>query len=151
MDSGTYQDLQNGRWAAVNPDCCPCRGGGWLLSNGDTWHRCPQHGTGVPHPEDEGSSFDFDAHQVANYRRAYDVFRCAAMGAHFKSSFKAACQEKLETPDPSPADWARAAEEVATLWLDAREEAQAQAQGFSCALEARWAAEAQWEERERAG
>lgn len=36
-----------------NPDLCKCNGGGWVLSNLDQWHRCPIHGAGLPHPEDE--------------------------------------------------------------------------------------------------
>lgn len=30
---------------------CPCRGGGWVLTNYDTYERCPTHFTGQPHPE----------------------------------------------------------------------------------------------------
>ncbi len=31
---------------------CRCCGGGWILSDVDTWHRCPDHFAGQPHPED---------------------------------------------------------------------------------------------------
>jgi hypothetical protein len=30
---------------------CRCHGGGWLLSEVDTWHKCPDHFTGQIHPE----------------------------------------------------------------------------------------------------
>lgn len=34
------------------PEDCRCRGTGWLLSEVDTFHRCRDHHTGQPHPED---------------------------------------------------------------------------------------------------
>ena len=40
------------RWSHTDPDRCGCRGGGWFLSEVDTWHQCPAHGLGVPHPEE---------------------------------------------------------------------------------------------------
>ena len=41
-------------WSDSDPAKCGCRGGGWFLSEVDTWHRCPAHGKGVAHPEDAG-------------------------------------------------------------------------------------------------
>jgi hypothetical protein len=35
-----------------DPDKCRCRGGGWILSDWDTWHQCPEHFNGQRHPED---------------------------------------------------------------------------------------------------
>lgn len=35
------------------PEDCACRGGGWILSQIDTWHQCPDHYTGQRHPEDD--------------------------------------------------------------------------------------------------
>ena len=38
----------------LTPDRCRCHGGGWILSDLDTWHRCPDHYVpGQPHPEDD--------------------------------------------------------------------------------------------------
>lgn len=45
-----YNYMASGNWAHPDESECPCRGG-WLLSDLDTWHQCPYHGHGVPHPE----------------------------------------------------------------------------------------------------
>lgn len=41
------------RYNAANEDprLCPCGGGGWVLSDWDTWHTCPVHHNGQQHPE----------------------------------------------------------------------------------------------------
>lgn len=36
-----------------DPEKCSCGGGGWVLSDYDTWHVCHTHNTGQPHPEDD--------------------------------------------------------------------------------------------------
>lgn len=48
-----YEEYCRG-YAWVNPDSakCGCRGGGWWLSDVDTWHKCPCHAKDAPHPED---------------------------------------------------------------------------------------------------
>jgi len=43
--------LKSGAWAE-EVDCL-CRGRGWLLSDYDAWYRCPLHGQGMPHPEED--------------------------------------------------------------------------------------------------
>lgn len=40
-------------WARRAAEECGCRGRGWWLSEVDTWHQCPVHGAGKPHPEDD--------------------------------------------------------------------------------------------------
>jgi len=35
-----------------DPEVCLCKGGGWVLSDVDTWHECPCHKE-KPHPESE--------------------------------------------------------------------------------------------------
>ena len=35
-----------------NPKKCKCRGGGWVLSNYDTWETCGIHFNDQNHPED---------------------------------------------------------------------------------------------------
>jgi hypothetical protein len=49
-----YEVACNSRtWADEDPARCGCRGRGWWSSEVDTWHQCPYHGQGVPHPEAE--------------------------------------------------------------------------------------------------
>jgi len=36
----------------LKPEECRCNGGGWLLSDVDTWHKCGSHYAGQTHPED---------------------------------------------------------------------------------------------------
>lgn len=43
---------QHAGWDEKEEDCA-CNGTGWCLSNLDQWHRCPYHGAGKPHPEDD--------------------------------------------------------------------------------------------------
>jgi hypothetical protein len=46
-----YSSVCTGYWKAQNPAECGCGGGGWFLSDVDTWHRCSIHHRGQPHPE----------------------------------------------------------------------------------------------------
>ena len=57
-----YNYAKSGQWAEVHPFRCPCSGG-WLHTDLDTWHECPTHYTGSPHPEndDEYDADDCDA------------------------------------------------------------------------------------------
>ena len=154
-----YNGLQGGAWAETNPSKCPCRGRGWLLSDFDTWHRCPVHGGGVPHPEclleGEGETdFDWEAHSLRVDREAFARFRKVAMdnGVRSKRGFRTLCERKLGDKDnPSPVDWIDAAEAVAEDFYRARCEREAKAAGYSCHLEARWAQDAAMEARERGG
>jgi len=47
-----YDVFRQCLWAHPDPARCRCHGGGWALSEVDTWHECPIHFTGQPHPED---------------------------------------------------------------------------------------------------
>jgi hypothetical protein len=49
-----YQEVacNSAVWARKDAARCGCRGRGWWASEVDTWHCCPFHGEGVPHPED---------------------------------------------------------------------------------------------------
>lgn len=44
---------QSSRWQHPDAEKCGCGGGGWWLSEVDTWHRCSIHGTeaNARHPE----------------------------------------------------------------------------------------------------
>lgn len=51
------QSVQSGQWARIDPRTCPCKGQGWMLSDLDTWHRCPVHSfEGMAHPEEDQPS-----------------------------------------------------------------------------------------------
>jgi hypothetical protein len=40
-------------WSSTeDPETCACHGGGWILSQLDTFHQCPVHFAGQRHPED---------------------------------------------------------------------------------------------------
>lgn len=41
------------RDAVEDPEDCACRGSGWVLSQVDTWHKCPVASHAGPHPEDD--------------------------------------------------------------------------------------------------
>lgn len=48
-----YNYMQSGAWSEPESNRCPCRGSGWLLSDLDTWHACPEHHTDQRHPEED--------------------------------------------------------------------------------------------------
>lgn len=148
MNGNTMRELDNGRWSEIVPSQCPCRGG-WLLSDYDTWHRCPLHGKGVPHPEDDGAEFDFDAHHVQIHRAAW-VALAGQAGLDlpcFGAAVKAVARATGAHPE-TPVEWVALAAEVAeAAWVEASE-ARARADGFSCRLEASLAEEAAIERRD---
>ena len=147
MYEGLYQDLERGVWAETNPFACPCRGNGWFLSDLDTWHRCPIHGHGVPHPEDE-QPFDFGAHRLEVARVAFAQFRTAARQAGFTDNFSKECWALLDTDQPTAQDWLRVAEQFTNHLYSTQADERARQAGFSCALEQRWTEDA---EQERCG
>jgi hypothetical protein len=53
-----YDNFRAGYWARQDANECRCHGGGWALSEVDTWHKCPVHFHGQTHPEDEGRECD---------------------------------------------------------------------------------------------
>lgn len=109
MNERIYRELESGVWAQANPAKCPCRGG-WLLSDYDTWHRCPLHGKGVPHPDDEEEGFDSHHHNITMLRDIYAAFRDQAHRMGFRGNFRLAAN-----PDQAfktPQEWVNAAEKV---------------------------------------
>lgn len=48
-----YDAFSTGYWATPDASECECGGGGWALSDVDTWHKCPCHFWGQPHPEEQ--------------------------------------------------------------------------------------------------
>jgi len=149
-----FNEMQSGLWADRNPSNCLCRGTGWVNSDLDTLHKCPLHGAGVPSPLGEGDLFDYAAHSLRIMREAYAGFRNAASRAGFKGNFRLECLAMMmatRTRDTTmtPAVWVDAAESVCVCAEAAAEEAEAVANGFSSALEARFAMYAEEERQER--
>lgn len=108
-----WRDLERGNWAEINPSRCPCNGRGWLLSDFDTFHRCPIHGNGVPHPEDESLPAAFNEPQLIKSQRiAYGMFRDIAERRGLNCNFNDAVRRRLRGTEPQ--DWVDAAEELAT-------------------------------------
>jgi len=50
-----YDAFSQGHWAKEDAKDCPCGGGGWVLSDVDTFHKCRFHYKNQTHPEDEGA------------------------------------------------------------------------------------------------
>ena len=49
-----YEVMETKGWAHPDSDFCLCGGRGWVLSEVDTWHKCPFHSDGKGHPEEGG-------------------------------------------------------------------------------------------------
>ena len=146
MYEHAMRELQSGQWADLNPFTCPCRSG-WLLSDFDTWHRCPVHGHDVPHPEDDSPSaeaFDSVANGLKVCREAYKIFRDVARRDGFKGNFKLACMSRIGD-DRSPKAWVNAADEVAEECSREAADQMASRRGFGSALEMRLADEEEFE------
>jgi hypothetical protein len=62
-NNDTYLYLEGGTWAESDVKHCACRGGGWMLSDYDTWHKCPIHYDGQRHPEQA----DWEAEMADEY------------------------------------------------------------------------------------
>ena len=152
-----FNELQTGNWAEQNPSKCPCRGRGWLLSDLDTWHQCPVHGSGAPYPESEGDEdfqFDYAAHYRAVHVQAFKAFRDLAQryGTGTNLEFNDKVSDVLKhwgITDPTMSDWVDAAETVATHLARFVADRQAVAAGFSCDLERRMDEDAHMEAMER--
>ncbi len=139
-NANIMRELDSGHWAETNPAACPCRGSGWLLSDWDTHHKCPLHFQGQPHSEDDGGEdFDYEAADLANYRAAYVEFRRRSGLSPMEMIRSAAL---VMEGKPSPAAWVNAAELVACEIVSNELDQRALAAGYSCRLEAAWAAEA---------
>ena len=55
LSSQNYHDTVTELYSHCDPDPekCACGGGGWLLSDYDTWHPCSFAGHEGPHPEED--------------------------------------------------------------------------------------------------
>lgn len=87
-----YESFSSGYWCEADPKACRCRGSGWALSELDTFHKCPEHYKGQPHPETDyctecGDGFEFSP---------LDCSRC---GPAIRKDM-----DELPPPDPMPDD-----------------------------------------------
>ena len=130
----------------MNPSKCPCQGRGWFLSDYDTWHRCPIHGVGLPHPEDEDAQWTSQqtwVHHRDYCREAYKYFwRQSGLSSR---EFLLKCTDEVKLRwdfVPHPHQWVDAADAVAEREWQEQADRDARAQGYSCRLEAALAAEA---------
>lgn len=147
MTPETYRDLQSGAWNEIDPRQCPCRGSGWILSDFDTYHRCQAHGHGVPHPEEEEPSFNWKAHKLTMYRKAYRAFQVRS--GLTREAFQAEVVDCVGSTEPDMGDWLDAAEEVSYHAVNEAAYLRGTADGFSSTFEANMAYEAEMEHLER--
>ena len=145
------RQLASGAWAEINPTRCPCHGTGVMLSNLDSWHKCPIHRQ--------------DDH-LGNLRRAFATFGEMAMeiaglsksdflyrveeGAQRQIGYDGASMSMLRGA-LEPEVWVSIAEEVSNLAICAAEDAAAHKAGFMSAAEQRWHQDASRWERRQAG
>jgi hypothetical protein len=146
-------DLDSGAWADPDFFECPCRGG-WLLSNYDTWHRCPFHAEGDGHPDDEFTEEDAKAAEGYYLRMARETFK--SYNAQARELGIADFKHKvIDAFFATDADLTRAkryciaARSVVTEAAYEARENTARRQGYSCGFEMRMAEEAMWERKER--
>lgn len=141
-----FRELESGIWAEHNPSSCPCSGRGWLGSDLDTWHRCPLHGQGVPHPEDEEVFHNEVLHLLTIRRAAWRHFqqRSGLPPRDFRYHVER-CLTSVGISGMHPQDWVDAAEQVSDALVAEMQDERARLMGYSCRLEAAWAAEAEVE------
>ena len=153
-----FRYMESGRWAEMNPSKCPCNGRGYVLSDFDSWHKCPEHGDGVLNMEEEEDLPDaeHDAYRAgrvvakrAMYADAFLYFANAALAAGLsKAEVRAAVRLEAGPGEHSPAGWVDAADAVAGRLVRDVAERAAHARGYSCALEREWDNDAREERAE---
>lgn len=148
--SEMHRECEAGYWAERNPGRCPCRGQGWWASNYDAWYKCPYHWTETtPHPEDDYAVVDPEQREkdrLEMLRGAYRYFRREARSLGVsKADFDAECRQ---FKSQSPQEWVDAAEDVYNRISREAHDLEAQKAGYSCALERRWALQAEMEHRD---
>jgi hypothetical protein len=153
------RQLDNGAWADPNPHECPC-GSGWFHSDYNTFHKCPYHHVGQPHPDWDDYEYDVDEprfapfdYAAANKKIWTDHYeRCVRVAADCgldREAFDARVVQRHEGKELTDRSKSQIAGELSDeLWNDMREW-QAQEQGYSCDLERRLDEEAMWERKER--
>ena len=150
-----YRQLESGAWADPDYFVCPCRGG-WLLSDFDSFHRCPFHAEGDRHPEDDSEYTEEEEKMNATYRvrMARQTFKHYDRAARELGieGFKVKVIDAFFATDEGLSREERfckaAAEVVAKAAYEARE-VTARRKGYSCGFEMTMDDEAMWERKER--
>jgi hypothetical protein len=117
------KQLDLGNWAKLNPYTCPCRGRGWFFSEFKTWHKCPYHSSGAPHPEKENpeTHFNFEDHLQKMALKAYLHFSAEARVAGFQGNFSKACAKVFidqGIQKPRSQDWVETAAEISRQYCE---------------------------------
>lgn len=146
------EEIRRCMWADPNPDRCGCKGHGWWASDFDSWHECPfHHGPDVLDPECDYPDEALEDHDPARHERricvdAYRHFRNEGIELGMTAEvFDALCLRGLESGDNTFRDWVNAANELVDELRGTLAHANAQAEGYSCDLERRWAEDGQAE------
>lgn len=119
MSGDQFKQEQNSRYplsvGELNPNKCPCRGGGWVLNPRDFWQKCPIHYCGQEHPEYEHPEYENPEYEyvedpkiqekiLAMHKRIYGEFlkQAQALGIqHPNKKVNILVAEKgLAKPDP---------------------------------------------------
>lgn len=149
MFENEIRDLESGVWADPNPSQCPCRGHGWFNSDFDVAFECRIHSHGAPHPEDEErrETFDWAAHDVRVHRQAWRDAQ--ARSGMERWAFRVAVEAHVRACTgfvaPTMREWVDFAFDVAEHEWSEAQDSRARRMGFSCRLEASWAAEGAFE------
>ncbi len=104
----------SGLWADPDPHRCPCGGRGWLCSDLDFWVKCPVHGDGVPHPEDESDEakeYNHKEHRLQMLRDFLLLLQETAVrtGAMTAAEFRRMVEDRGAS---TPEEWVEAARQV---------------------------------------
>jgi len=93
-----YDDFRQGWWADEDANKCLCHGSGWALSDVDTWHQCPIHYRGQPHPED----YVHDECPECGDGRISDPRDCSRCGPTLRKELADAADDRPYTEQEPP-------------------------------------------------
>lgn len=98
-----YDSFKTGYWAHPEKDKCRCRGGGYALSEVDTWHECPYHHVpGQPHPEEWDAEWDQETERAKYEERLKSGSACPQDPSF--PCYDRPCEVCTKAPSP-PRDW----------------------------------------------
>lgn len=87
-----YNYMQSGQWSEIDPTLCDCHGGGWVLSDLDTWHKCYYHyNKDLCHPEDE---YHYEASEEERKIDQFNQFNL--WKNHYIKKCEEACEEYVK-------------------------------------------------------
>jgi hypothetical protein len=119
-----------------------------MLSDFDTWHKCPFHSEGAEGAHEDDPRDFSPGHLAKVARDAYKKFYLRAKACDTglnPERFKRLCLTYV-TSEYTPKEWVGAAEEVCAYHEAHAREVYAISKGFSCALEMELEAEYQMEQ-----